>query len=250
MSSRRLRATTRPGAARSLIGYTPTGTEDFLALLQADLTGQGQAAGSLVLDTGPTSPDFTLTDARLDVVVVVGSPSVPLPIWKAPDATAVAFSIGQITGGSGQPLTQGQGQPIEVPEVNLDFTLTTLQFANPDGGSTADAQVKMQGAVSLDKLNIKVLDLKNAQLEVDKTNYVIADASGITLTGISVTKDLPSDAKIGGFAVSGKAGFEYSHDPTRNEKTFGITGTVTLTSQAQDGGKVGFKSVSAGLNFS
>jgi hypothetical protein len=108
----------------------------------------------------------------------------------------------------------------------------------------------MQGSVSLEKLRVKILDLKDLSVEVGPTrdgtiNYVIANTSGITLTGFEVQKELPSAPTIGGFAVSGVARFSYSHA----DKSLGINGTLQLTSQEQSG-KVALKNVQAGLDFS
>lgn len=233
------------------IGYAPTGAEAFLPLVQADLTGSLGNTGKLQLfdRTKPTEPQFALSGSTLDIVVVGGSPSVPLPVVDTRGVgLVVSFDIDKLLSNNGQPLDPSKSEPIEIPAVKLDFTSSLIQFANPDGGSTADAQVKLQGTVSLDKLNIPIATLKNTKLTVDGTNYVIASAQGLELNGLKAIVPLnTNDASIGGFAVSGNGTFEYSN----TDHSFGLGGTVMLTSQQQDAGKDrALSSVAAGLKLS
>src|SRR4051812_31803979 len=60
------------------IGYAPFPTETFLPLVRATL----EDAGKITVDIDPATASFSLTDAGLSIVVVSGSPSIPLPVWK------------------------------------------------------------------------------------------------------------------------------------------------------------------------
>jgi hypothetical protein len=229
------------------IGYTPaTATENFLPLIQAKLLGNSGPQNAFTLQPHQTSPAFELADSELDLVVVGGSPTVPIPIWKS-GPSFQSFDIGKLQS-TGIELTQSLSDPITVADV--DFKLSTLAFNNPDSGTTADAQVKMQGDASFDNVPL----LKDAGISAHvggpddpQNNYVIADASGITLTGLDVTKDLPSNFTLAGLGVSGKVAIGYSHA----DNSFSFGGTVYLTTPVQGiDKKAALDNVSATLELS
>jgi hypothetical protein len=205
------------------IGYTPAGQEAFRPLLLDDLTEVG---GSLTLSTAttPAQPQFSLLQGQLNLVAVGGSPTVPIPILKP--LFLLKIDITHLTG-SGFSLPDGLSpDPIEVAKV--DFTLSGLGFANPNGGDTSDAQVKMQGTASFEK--IPVLEALHVTASVEGDNYVIAKKDGIELTGLDAHAQLPTTATLKGMKVAGKIDIGYTHDT--NE--FSFSGGIQLTSQ--DGG--------------
>jgi hypothetical protein len=228
------------------IGYTKAGINDpFKALVQAKVlqsTGAVQNA-FFILNANQAHPTFELSQSELDLVVVGDSPSIPLPIWRStePDFSET-FDIDELKT-TGVQLEGGDSEPITVADV--DFTVSNLLFNNPDSGSTANAQVKMQGDASFDKVPL-VKDLGiSAHVggpNDPQNNYVIADHTGIILTGMDVTKDLGTK-KVAGLAVSGQVIVGYEHD---NNK-FSFRGAVQLTSEAQENGKVALDNVGAAL---
>jgi hypothetical protein len=228
------------------IGYTPVGSENPLPLVQAKALSNGGSVQNafFILKPDQTLPSFEVTHAELDLVVVGGSPSKPLPIWKStdPDFTET-FDIDELKT-TGVLLQEGDNEPITV--ANVDFTVSTLLFHNPDSGTTAHAQVKMQGDASFDQVPL----VKDFGITAHvggpndpQNNYVIADHAGITLTGLDVTKDLPSNVKVTGLALSGTVTIGYSHD----DNSFAFGGTVHLTSEDQGSGQVALNNVKATL---
>ena len=86
---------------------------------------------------------------------------------------------------------------------------------------------------------------KGLTAEVTGTNYVIADASGLSLTGLKVTKTIPKDAEFKGFQITGDVSIEY----VSASSTYTIKGDVNLTSEADNFGKSALNNVSAGLDL-
>ncbi len=234
-----------PGAKVD-IGYTPLGTENFQPLVHFDL---GANAGFFSLDTTQSSdPFFNVYDVTLSIVAIKNDngPSVPIPIWKSnvPEGEFVKFDIPQLLSTNGLSLNPSQSTPIQVPVAHCDFTLGTLYLNNPDSKTTVNSQVLMQGVVDLS--NVPIIG-KGLTAEVTGTNYVVVDASGVNLTGIKVTKTLPSDTKIKGFDVAGSVSIEYANSGTT--KSFTFSGSVTLSSPAQDSGKFALQNVTGQLNL-
>jgi hypothetical protein len=220
------------------IGYTPAGKEKFQPLLQVDLTG-GKDKTLLSLDdqSNPTKPEFELLNAVLDIAPVGGDVVLPIPIYKSGPMTI--FSINSLIGPSGLTFspTFGTVQPFEVGKVS--FTPSTLYFANPNGPSTTDAQALLQGQVSFNNVPL----LSGVTANVNNTNYVIADHTGLTITGATITKSFDFDS----VTVDGSVTVGY--DKPSNTWTFG--GGVAVTTKPQDaGGNVALKSVQAGLDAS
>jgi hypothetical protein len=228
------------------IGYTPVGISDnFVPLVQAKLLPNGGAVQNafFILKTDAAHPSFELATSELDLVVG-RSHLVPLPIWKSTDpGLSETFDIDELKT-TGVLLQGGDGEPITVADV--DFTVSTLLFHNPGSDTTANAQVKMQGDASFDKVPlVKELGI-TAHVggpNDPQNNYIIADPIGITLTGMDVTKDL-SNVKVGGLTVSGNLHVSYDHAKT----SFAIGGSVRLTSEAQDTGKAALNNVAATLD--
>src|SRR5262249_17281330 len=139
--------------------------------------------------TSAPQPKFTIQGGSSDQpgqIALVVQGGAPVPIWRTVYNDTTTFDVNQLTGASALPLPTND-VPLTVAGVN--FLLNKIGFANPDGGSTANAQVKMQGTVTLPKL--AKFDLSIIQAQVDGTNFVIADSTGITLTGISANVTTP-----------------------------------------------------------
>jgi hypothetical protein len=212
------------------IGYTPAGNESFQPLTLADLTHQqGTNAPALWLFTGsnPTQPRFTLELAELDLVA--GNPVLPIPIYQAPQS-AVLFDIAALTGPSGVSLDPADGKPVEVGKLN--FTLSTLYFADP-----TPAQVEMQGQLSFNNIPL----LSTVAADVNNINYVIADHTGITVTGATIKKAFEFD-KV---TVDGSITVGYD----KPSDTFNFGGDVKVTTKPQGPDqKVALSNLQAGIN--
>jgi hypothetical protein len=142
----------------------------------------------LSLTVGTPDPKFTLTRATISSVVQ-GAPDPD--IWSTSgsftfDATALATT--------GVPLASG-GLPFATSEGQ--FKLDNIRFADPTGGDTSDAQVKLQGTLG------SVPTLVGLSMSVGDSNFLILDGTGYTLTGVEQT--LSGGLSVGGlgFDVSG-----------------------------------------------
>ena len=220
------------------VGYTPATTEAFVPLIEVDFAGSPDNAWTLFLYNQTDPTQFAINGAPLKLVAGTGTPGVPLPLWQPAGDTPVVFPIGDLTGTGGLALAAADVKPFEIAK--LDFTLTELQFTNPNGPSTTDAQVQFQGTIGFD--NVPLLQETGVEAAVDGNNYVIANSTGITVTGASVTKTWTFD----GVTVAGE--IEVTYD--KPSSTYGFGGTVTVTSTAQPTGKVALQNVSAGIDLS
>ena len=105
-------------------------------------------------------------------------------------------------------------------------------LAEPVVNGTLDPQVKLQGTASFDQVPVvEDLEIKAA---VNGTNFVIADHTGVNLTGLSVTAQSRTGARFDGLTVAGQLMIGY----TRGTNTYSFGGGVTVTSQSQNGGNV------------
>jgi hypothetical protein len=213
------------------IGYVPAGKESFHPLIQADLTGNSNADLVLFDQTKPTQPQFSVANAVLDLAAVGGEVTAPIPIFKPFPVTT--FSIASLTGPSGVSLVD-EGFPFEVGK--LTFTPSTLSFADPTPADTTNAQVKLQGQLSFPDVPL----LSSVTANVTGTNYVIADHTGITVTGATITKSFDfSQVTVAGSITVG-------YNKPTNTYTFG--GDVKVTTKPQDtSGNVALNNVQAGL---
>ncbi len=148
------------------LGFTPTGTEAFTPLVNISTPNQGVG---LSLTVGTPDPKFMLTRATISSVVQ-GAPDPD--IWSTSgsftfDATALATT--------GVPLASG-GLPFATSEGQ--FKLDNIRFADPTGGDTSDAQVKLQGTLG------SVPTLVGLSMSVGDSNFLILDGTGYTLTGV------------------------------------------------------------------
>src|SRR5262245_15473950 len=225
------------------IGYTPAGTESFQPLLEADPI-DGTPLAIFNVDTGAHL--FHINYYELKIVVVGGTPTVPIPIWESngtPPGTPLDVPISDVTG-SGFNFPPGDTGTVPFEVAHVDFTLSGFGFANPNGGDTSDAEVKMQGTASFEK--IPVLKKLGVTASVKGDNYVIANKDGIELTGLDVHAQLPTTATLKGMKVAGTIDIGYTHDT--NE--FSFSGGIQLTSQdAGNSGKPTLDSVGATLDL-
>jgi hypothetical protein len=227
------------------IGYTPAGNESFQPLLVVDLTkhADGEVAGlTLFTGTGPTQPEFALVDAVLDLAAVGGEVTAAIPIFQPVDSsTAVHFDIAKLTGPKGVSLDPTDVLPFEVGK--LTFTPSTIDLANPTPGDTSNAQAKLQGQLSFP--NVPLLSSVTASVNgATGTNYyVIADHTGITVTGATITKTFDFDSvTVAGLITIG-------YDKPHN--TWNFEGDVKVTTKPQPtSGKVALNSVQVGLQAS
>jgi hypothetical protein len=187
------------------LGLAPTGGEEFapLVTITTDLT-----TGSVVLAPGSaTGPRFTVTNAAL-TSVVQGVPD--LPLWGT--TGPFAFDAASLAGG-GVPLNSG-GTPFATSDGQ--FTLNDIRFADPTGGTTEDAQVKLQGTLG------GVPALVGLSLSVVGDKFLILDGqNGVTLTGVD-------EAVSGGLSVGG-LGFSVSDlAVTYTDGQFSLTGASSF----------------------
>ena len=191
-------------SGRVSIGFKPTGSENFLALVQVNLGTAGIGAGELALNMG--SGSFGITNGKMALTVVNNAKAAP--IWQTPDTvTRVNFPVVTLTGG-GVTLPAAKNSTFQVK--SADFTLDKLQLVDPVGGNTSDAKVQMQGNVSFDQLPLASA-LNGLQFAVDDLNYVVADKQGISLTGLKASNSWPLGSTLLGMDVSGGVTIEYTN---------------------------------------
>ena len=128
------------------IGYIPAATEKYLPLIEAELTQLGSS--QFIVNDDPGTGTFSVRASTLDLVVVGGAPSVPIPIWQPNGTFLLNVEISQLVG-AGFPIPSDFTKPFTV--ASIDFALSKILFANPNGGDTTLSQVKMQGTASFDK---------------------------------------------------------------------------------------------------
>ena len=221
---------------RVSVGYTPTTAGDpFVPLIRADLTeNQGQARFTIgPAAGGPNQPGFEFEAAPLAVVAVPNTPAIPIAKSLF---TPIQIPIQQLTG-PGANLDPDAVIPVGIGGVA--FTLTSLLFDDPTGPGTHGPQVLFQGTVSFD--DIPALADAGVEAAVSGTNYVIADSTGLNLTGATITKNWTVD----GVGVQGSITVGYD----RPTETFTFDGTVGLTFQNEPSGKAAFNGASAGIDL-
>lgn len=178
------------------LGLAPTGTEAFKPLVNI--------VGSLALTTGAST--FTVTSAYLTTPVQTTPPT----LWQTTDP--FVFNVAELADG-GMPLSGGATLKVS----GADFTLNSLLLANPDGGSTTDAQAQLRG-------NLQIQDLSGLTVPVNGDDCVSIDENGVNLTDLNVAVTTTTTVNNLSLAPSDLV-FSYSSD----EQTFGLGGDVTLS---------------------
>ncbi len=201
------------------IGLIPNGSNDtFHPLLNVNLSAHGTGTFDFSQSSSPNA--FEVTNGTIESVVHGAT-----PIWdSAGYALPVSFNIPQMFSANGYTVPAGSGQPISV--AGVQFNLTSLGLTNPGGGSTADAQVRLQGTVNLPVIG------KALQIQVNGGNYLIFDSTGPHLTGVTAKLHLPTNggsAGIAGVHIAGDVTVTYSHV---NNDTFQIGGAVEVSTDS------------------
>lgn len=182
------------------LGYAPTTGEAFTPLLHVE--------GQLSFDVSDVSPAFMIQNSKV-TTIVSGAPSEVL----MKNATA-SFAVGGLTGAAGVTVTSGV-QPFYVSGV--PFIAGNIRFDNPNGGTTTDAQIKLQGSVQFEKLD-------NLKVSVANNNYVIFDETGLQLTGVQESIDT-GDMKLGKLPMK-ITNLGIGFNPQNNQ--FAFTGEFTF----------------------
>ena len=217
--------TLSPGDSVS-VGYEPEGQEVFQPLLQFQLDNELLDEGSFSLETNPSELSFTVSYVKLSAVAVEGSQSLPIPIWQSSGSGFPAtFGLAQLQSAGGVALDSSN--PVQVEVAHCEFTLSNLALNQPSDPDSS-GQVLLQGELNLS--NVPIIG-NGLTAEVGGTNHVVIDASGVNLTGLEVTKALPSNVTIGGFKVGGSVTVGY--ESTTAGKDFTFSGGVTFQSTNQ-----------------
>src|SRR5262249_51814293 len=101
----------------------------------------------------------------------------------------------------------------------IPFQIDTVRLNDPDGGTTEDARVGLQGNLKFD-LSL----MSGLQLGVSGVNYAFVDEKGVTLTGVNASFTFPSFT-LAGVTFEGSLGAAYN--PTGN--VFGGFGSLSVT---------------------
>ncbi len=217
--------TLSPGDSVS-VGYEPEGQEVFQPLLQFQLDNELLDEGSFSLETNPSELSFTVSYVKLSAVAVEGSQSLPIPIWQSSGSGFPAtFGLAQLQSAGGVALDSSN--PVQVEVAHCEFTLSNLALNQPSDPDSS-GQVLLQGELNLS--NVPIIG-NGLTAEVGGTNHVVIDASGVNLTGLELTKALPSNVTIGGFKVGGSVTVGYEN--TTAGKDFTFSGGVTFQSTNQ-----------------
>lgn len=148
------------------IGYAPAGSEAFLPLLEVE--------GAVAFTTEVTDPVLEVTNALIEAVPGGSSSQVPLV-----QVTGTAnLEVGQLVG-AGVALGAAGMQAKGVPVDGASLTPSTLALANPGGGATDDAEVRLEGALGF-------IPLVGLSLPISGADYVAIDVAGTTLTDLSL----------------------------------------------------------------
>lgn len=186
------------------VGLKPTSGEQFTPLINIDAS---LASGLVAFTTDTATPRFTVTNAKIESIIQSG-PS--LPLWQT--TAAFTFDVHALTS-SGVPLTSG-ALPFATDEG--EFTLNNIRFADPTGGATTDAQLKLQGSLGNAPM------LVGLNMSVTGDNFLEVDHNGLTLTGVD-------EAVSGGLSVGG-LGFSVSDLAiSYSSGDFSLTGATSFT---------------------
>ena len=224
----------RANAGIVQIGYTPSAaTGDnpptpFVPLLIDDMTDVGLSnTFTLSTATNPSQPHFTLTDGHLELQAGVSSPGVPIPLLDP--SGDLTFDITQLMGDAGVSIPDSLTvHPITIGKAT--FTLQSLYLSNPKPIDTTQTQAKFQGSLSFD--NDPILKDLGLHADVNGIYYVIADHTGITVTGGTISKAFDLD----GVTVTGMIGIGYTPSPdAQSPAMYSFTGGVTVSTEAEDG---------------
>src|SRR5262245_60851014 len=172
----------------------------------------------------------------MSVVAVEGDgPNKDLPIFKqshprdGSDPIKQVFNIVSLLS-SGVTIDSTDAQPTTFPVVDwVDFQMTGLALAPDDTGG----KVGMQGKGSIsspDDIDLSSIGfIKDLVVKVTGSDYVWANADGITATGFSGSLNLTGEGyTAGGYTVTGIVDVGYSHPDDAN-KRITIGGQVELT---------------------
>jgi hypothetical protein len=192
----------------TLLGLKPTQTEPLKPLL---------AFNGLVVVPSPTDQNQSgfSAEGQLSLFIFSDTGTTPV-IWD--NADGQSFSVSALTG-VGQQLAPNTGpvtQDFKVAKVPLQ--VGSVRLDNPDGGSTEDARVGLQG-----ELDFTSLGLTGLKAGVSGVNYALVDENGATLTGINASYN--TSFSYAGVSFKGSLGATYS----QVGDTFGMTGSVTIT---------------------
>ncbi|MCR9295532.1 MAG: FG-GAP-like repeat-containing protein [bacterium] len=186
---------------------------------------QGEPFKSLVAVNGTV----TIYDATPEQFFVSGSlslfvlsdPGTTTEIWYSQDGQF--FEANELVESPGQQLIPSDDElPIDlIKVVEVPFVTKTLLLDNPQGGSTEDARVGLQGELDFAVLG-GTIGLPGLTVGVSGDDYVWEDENGQILTGVEATVN--KNFTVAGVGVSGSMGVSYS---AANEE-FGFVGAVKL----------------------
>lgn len=143
------------------LGLAPTQGEDFRPLVQIN--------GSVAFSSGGSS--FTVDGSIISIIQPTPS---EIALWQGNDSFDVAALVGSgatLSGSLVVSFNENQGA-----NFTAGFISDTLILANPDGGSTSDSQVHLQGRLSFPQLAGLVAPVSDGF-------YVTLDHTGISLPG-------------------------------------------------------------------
>jgi hypothetical protein len=195
-----------------LVGYTPGAGESFQGLLDYNLG----TTGTLSFNLASNPRIFSVQNATLKAFANGTS----VPVWQTTGDTAVDFNVDQLQSASGVALSaSGSYSFQDVPGAVFQLDHLALSRFNPIT-NLADPQVDMQGSVSLAGFDALSIGVNNG-------NYLIADASGLELTGVYARLQSPDFSKDGLGLKDVSLTASYSNTTGKHE--FKLSGGVTFS---------------------
>jgi hypothetical protein len=194
------------------VGYVPSGGEAYAPLLEIE--------GAVAFTVGVAAPVLSVTNAQIEAPVGGSPPQIPL----AQVAGTLGLDVGRLVG-AGVSLGAAGVQVQGVAVAGATITPDTLALANPGGGSTDDAEVRLQG-------NLAFVPLVGLALPVGGADYVAIDSQGPSLTSLS-------QPVSGGFTLYGVSfaptSLSVSYAASQGDFTFQGGVTVTTADKGLDG---------------
>ena len=149
-----------------MLGYVPTSSESFLPVL--GLLGNV----TFTKTTGDPNPLFTIASGTIGANLVAAeldSVVVGAPLWKdASGAGSIQIGVNSLAGAGIDLPTGGSGNPdlqtLTIASIDQGFTTANLRLDNPNGGTTPDAQVELQGSIAIP-------DLGGLSVGVNQSNF-------------------------------------------------------------------------------
>ncbi|MCA9109671.1 MAG: hypothetical protein KDA52_06970 [Planctomycetaceae bacterium] len=205
------------GTGQILVGYTPTGGEEFNPLLAINgrVTLYGAGTNSTTFSIEMDGEDA----ATIGIIPLASNPTV----WKSEELTTLDAAMLVLE--SGQDLDADDSEGVALV-ASIPFFTTNISFVDPANDETSNAQVNLQGSFDFSDIGLSALKVG---VTGDNDINVASDTKTVTLTGVDAS--LTTNFTVAAVEIMGTIGVSY----TAADEKFTFSGMAKATVKGIEG---------------